>query len=119
MKKILTVLLTAILASARVASGAEIRDLAWDESNIKELRAFNKAAVLRFENETIPAWAKMDKSEFHFYEYHWYPAGDGKYELAISSQTGPDLSVLTIYRQDAPGKIRSHGLHPENSAEMR
>jgi hypothetical protein len=107
MKKVLTVFLTAIVASASLAAGAEIRDLAWDESNIKTLRAFNKAAVLRFENEINPAWAEQSESDFHSYEYHWYPAGGGKYELAISSQTGPDLAVLTIYRQDAPGKIRS------------
>lgn len=107
MRKVLTVLLMAIVASASVAAGAEIRDLAWNESNIKTLRAFDKAAVLRFENETSPAWAKQTESDFHSYEYHWYPAGDGKYELATSSQTGPDLAVLTIYWQDAPGKIRS------------
>jgi hypothetical protein len=62
MKKILAVLLTTILACASVASGAEIRDLAWNESNIKTLRAFNKAAVLRFENETSPVSVATDKT---------------------------------------------------------
>src|ERR1700676_3379859 len=76
MKKKLIILLTTMLAFASAASGAQIDNLAWNESNI--------------------SW-----------DYHWYPAGDGKYELAIGSASGPDVASLKIYWQDARGKFRS------------
>jgi hypothetical protein len=103
MKKILTIFLTAMLAFASVASSAEkIDELAWNEPNIKRLRAFDKTAVLRFYLEEAGPDVKPG-----IYWFHWYPAGDGKYELAIYYASGSDISYLTVYWQDAPGKIRS------------
>jgi hypothetical protein len=106
MKRVLIVLLTTILAFASIVFAAgKIGDIAWNESNIKTLRSFDKAAVLRVVQ-------RIDDSDFSLsyygeFEFDWYPAGDGKYELAVSSSTGPDISHLDIYWRDAPGKFRS------------
>jgi len=106
MKKVLIVLLTTILAFASIVFAAgKVGDIAWNESNIKTLRSFDKAAVLRVVQ-------RIDDSDFSLsdygeFEFDWYPAGDGKYELAVSSSTGPDISHLDIYWRDAPGKFRS------------
>jgi len=106
MKRVLIVLLTTILAFASIVFAAgKIGDIAWNESNIKTLRSFDKAAVLRVVQ-------RIDDSDFSLsyygeFEFDWYPAGDGKYELAVSTSTGPDISHLDIYWRDAPGKFRS------------
>lgn len=108
MKTALTILLTTILAFATVAfSGQKIQDIPWDEANIKRLRAVDKPEVLSFFNEDLSPGERYSESDFDFFEHHWYPAGGGKYELAITSQSGPDIGYLTFYWQDAPGKIRS------------
>ena len=49
---------------------------------------------------------EWNESNIHW-DDAWYPAGDGKYELAVHSGSGPDIAYLTIYWQDAPGKIGS------------
>jgi len=41
--------------------------------------------------------------------YDWYPAGDGKYELAIGYASGPDVGNYTVFWLDAPGKVKSQG----------
>ena len=106
MGKTSVVLLATILAFASVAFSAQkIEDIAWDESHIKQLRTANKAAVLRLVQKTDES--DFSLSDYGEFEFDWYPAGDGKYELAVSSSTGPDISYLDIYWQDAPGRIRS------------
>jgi hypothetical protein len=106
MGKTSVVLLATILAFASVAFSAQkIEDIPWDESHIKQLRAAGKAAVLRFVQKTDDS--DFSLSDYGEFEFDWYPAGDGKYELAVSSSTGPDISYLDIYWRDAPGKIRS------------
>jgi hypothetical protein len=108
MKKILIILLATMLAFASVASSAEIDSLAWNQSNIKKIRAMGKHAVFRFFLRQADPDNEMEWTESNiFWGYHWYPAGDGKYELAIGGASGPDISFLTIYWQDAPGQFRS------------
>ena len=109
MKKMLIVLLTTMLAFASVASSAQnIEDISWDESHIKQLRAAGKHAVFRFFDHQKDPENDMEWNESSIsWDYAWYPAGGGKYELAMHSQSGPDIGYLTIYWQDAPGKIRS------------
>ena len=106
MGKTSVVLLATILAFASVAFSAQkIEDIPWDESHIKQLRAAGKAAVLRLVQKTDES--DFSLSDYGEFEFDWYPAGDGKYELAVSSSTGPDISYLDIYWRDAPGRIRS------------
>ena len=106
MGKASVVLLATILAFASVAFSAQkIEDIPWDESHIKQLRAAGKAAVLRLVQETDES--DFSPSDYGEFEFDWYPAGDRKYELAVSSSTGPDISYLDIYWRDAPGRIRS------------
>jgi hypothetical protein len=101
------VLLAMILAFATVASSVQkIEDIPWDESHIKQLRAFHKAAVLHFDLQQEDQEDLLSASDFSAFDFHWYQAGDGKYELAIDSQTGPDIAHLDIYWKDAPGKFR-------------
>ncbi len=108
MRKGLVVLLAMILAFGGVASSAQkIEDIPWDEAHIKQLRAASKHAMFRFfarqedpDNELL--WDEPSTS----WDSAWYPAGAGKYELAVHSQSGPDIGYLTFYWQDAPGKIR-------------
>jgi len=103
------VLLAIILASASVASSAQkIEDIPWDESHIKQLRAAGKHAMFRFFNRQMDPENEMEWNDSSIgWDYAWYPAGAGKYELAMHSQSGPDIGYLTIYWQDAPGKITS------------
>jgi len=117
MKKILIVLLMTMLAFASAASSAEIDSLPWNESNIKTLRAMGKHAVFRFliRQEDPDNEMEWTESNIHW-DYHWYPAGDGKYELAIGYASGPDIGNFTIYWQDAPRKIRSQGFSDSGQA---
>lgn len=108
MKKTFIILLITMLAFASAASSAEIDTLAWNESNIKTLRALGKHAVFRFFIRQADSVNEMEWNESNLLlNYDWYPAGDGKYELAIGSASGPDIGYLTIYWQDEPRKIRS------------
>jgi len=109
MKKISIVLLTTILAFASAASGAEIDYLAWNESNIKTLRALDKAVVFRFVTGGDPEEGVSSLSDLD--NFNWYPAGDGRYELAVGWSSGPEIATLTIYWQDAPRKVRSQDFH--------
>jgi len=117
MRKMPIMLLTAIFAFARVASSAEkIGDLAWNESNIKTLRAADNETVFRFSCEIDPECGDLTLSSVDYFEFHWYPAGDKKYELAIDSQNGPEVSWLEIYWQDAPRKFSSQTFEIEGDA---
>ena len=108
MKKILIILLATMLAFASVASSAEIDSLVWNQSNIKQLRAMGKHAVFRFliRQEDPDNEMEWTESKIHW-GYNWYPAGDGKYELAIGYASGPDVGNYTVFWLDAPGKVRS------------
>jgi hypothetical protein len=92
-KKISTIFLTAMLAFARVAmSSQKIEDIPWDESHIKQLRAAGKHAVFRFWDHQAEPDNDLEWNESSIsWDYAWYPAGDGKYELAMHSQSGPDI----------------------------
>ena len=110
MKKTLIVLLTTMLAFASAAFSAEIDSLAWNQSNIKKLRAMGKHAVFRFLIRQEDPDNEMEWTESDIvWGYDWYPAGDGKFELAIGYASGPDVGNYTVYWLDAPGKVRSQG----------
>jgi hypothetical protein len=109
MKTALTILLTTILAFATVAFSAQkIEDIPWDESHIKQLRSAGKHALFRFFDRQEDPDNEMEWNEPDIgWDHAWYPAGGGKYQLAVHYQSGPDIGYLTFYWQDAPGKIRS------------
>ena len=48
-------------------------------------------------------WELSDLSDLA--SFNWYPAGDGKYELAVIFSTGPEIATLTIYWREAPRGI--------------
>src|SRR5580704_794047 len=102
-------LLATILAFVSIASGAQkIEDIPLDQSHIKQLRAASKHAMFRFFDKQQDPDNDMEWNVSSIsWDYAWYPAGAGKYELAIHSQSGPDVGFLTVYWQDAPGKIKS------------
>jgi hypothetical protein len=109
MRKASVVLLAMTLAFASVAASAQkIEDISWDEAHIKQLRAAGKDDVFHFLVRQDDPNNSMDWDEPGMqWDDAWYPAGDGKYELAVHSGSGPDIAYLTIYWQDAPGKIGS------------
>ena len=97
-----------MLAFAGSAFSAEIDTLPWNESNIKTLRALGKHAVFRFFIRQADPDNEMEWNESNLLlNYDWYSAGNGKYELAVGSASGPDVGGLTIYWQDAPRRFRS------------
>jgi hypothetical protein len=55
-------------------------------------------------------------SSVDYFDFHWHPAGNKKYELAIDSQNGPEVSWLDIYWQDAPRKFRSQTFEIDGDA---
>jgi hypothetical protein len=106
MRNIVFVLLAMIFGFANNAFAAEIADLAWNEANIKTLRAIDKAAYYRFYSRQEDPNNEMEWSEDNLgLDYDWYPAGNGTYELTINSQSGPDVAFLDIYWRDREGKI--------------
>jgi hypothetical protein len=109
MKKVVIALLATMLAfSSAALSAQKIEDIPWDESHIKQLRAAGKHAMFRFLDRQMDPENDMEWNESSLsWDYAWYAAGGGKYELAMHSQSGPDVAYFTIYWQDAPGKIRS------------
>src|SRR5216683_7882217 len=91
------------LVSAVLAAG--VADIPWSESNIATLRSFDKAAIFEFVTggDHDPGF-----TEKNIWEFGWYDlAGDGKYELALTQNTGPCCVALILYWQDAPRKVRS------------
>ena len=100
MKKILIVLLMTMLAVASAAYSAQkIKDIPWDQSHIKQLRAAGKHSMFRFFIRQEDPDNEMEWNESSLYwDYKWYPAGGGKYELAIHYQfrSGHRLSDLLL-----------------------
>jgi len=97
MRKSWAVLLVMILALASVTSSAQkIEDIPWDESHIKTLRALGKLAAFRFFIRQEDPDNEMEFTESSLgFGFDWYPSGDRKYELAINSQSGPDIAHWT------------------------
>ncbi len=112
MKKPLIMAVALVLGLTGVGFGAEIGDLAWDESNIKTLRAVDKAAVAHFMSrfggsEGTPDAVKPSE----ILEFEWVDlAGDGRYELVVTGSSGPNYAGLVIYWQESPDKFRSQFL---------
>jgi len=120
MKKILVSFLIAMFAVASVAFSAEIDNLPWNQSNIKTLRALPKDAVFQFFIRQYDPDNEMEWTEENIeWDSEWYPAGEGKYQLAVNHQSGPDIGYVTIYWQDAPGKFRSQSFDGAGSAGMQ
>jgi len=107
MKKILIPGVAIILLLAGIASSAELSEdpiakLAWDAANIDKLRAFDKAAIIRF--------AGLNRTD-QVYDFGWFDLkGDGRYELAVTYSSGPHNVWLDIYWQAAPGKMKNEDL---------
>jgi hypothetical protein len=111
MQRVAVFLLAMMLGLAGAASSAQkIEDIPWDQAHIKQLRALGKHAVFRFLIRQVDPDNEMESTESSLvWGYNWYPAGDGKYELAIGYAFGPDVSNFTVFWWDGPGKIRSQG----------
>jgi hypothetical protein len=109
MQRVAVFLLATMLWFAGAASSAQkIEDIPWDQAHIKQLRAAGKHAMFRFFLRQTDPDNEMESTESSLsWDYKWYPAGSGKYELVMHSQSGPDIGYLTIFWQDAPGKIKS------------
>ena len=118
MKKVLIVVLTGMFAFASAALSAQkIEDIPWDASHIKQLRSLGKHAVFRFLIRQTDPNNEMEWTESSLvWGYNWYPAGDGKYELAIGYASGPDIGYLTVFWWDGPGKIRSQDFDSSGNA---
>src|SRR5258708_27255743 len=106
MKKVMIVLLATMLAFSRAALSAQkIEDIPWDESHIKQLRAAGKHAMFRFFLHQKDPDNEMEWTEASIsWDYAWYPIGDGKYELAVDYQSGPDIGFNTFYWRGSPGE---------------
>jgi hypothetical protein len=111
MQRVAVFLLAMMLGFAGAASSAQkIEDIPWDQAHIKQLRAASKHAVFRFLIRQTDPENEIEATESSLvWGYNWYPAGDGKYELAIGYAYGPDISYYTVFWWDGPGKIRSQG----------
>jgi hypothetical protein len=109
MTKLVTLVLAAI-ASATVPAAvlcADIGKISWTESNVETLRAFDKAAIVRFVNSLGGADTDILVPAYTIREFSWIDlAGDGRYALALFELPGTCCSGLVIYQQDASGKIR-------------
>ena len=86
------------------ATSNEIANRPWNAANLDALRAMDKAAIVKFFN-TVEGpggdWDGQDMGGFAWIDL----AGDGKYELLVTQFTRC-CGYLTIYWQDAPGKMR-------------
>jgi hypothetical protein len=104
---VLAVIVAAILPAA--AFCADIGKIPWTEANVETLRAFDKAAIVRFINAL--GGADTDTPLFPantIEEFSWIDlAGDGRYALVLIELPGSCCSDLIIYQQDASGHINS------------
>ncbi len=112
MKKIAIVFLIVIFGSASVAE-ADIAKVPWDEAHIKTLRAADKSEVVQFFLKQTDPEELFTESDLPVFDFKWYPAGDGKYELVLGYSYGPDISSTTVFWQDQPGKFHSQGFSAE------
>jgi len=112
MKKILMAGL-GMLALVSAASGAEIADTAWNQSNIETLRSFGKADVAKFLNSGLVEWIGSahdgdNTTTNDIQEFTWADlSGDHQYQLVmvLSSFSGNAANSLAIYRRNSSGKI--------------
>ena len=105
MKKSLPIAAILLCALVGAAFAAGITEIPWNESNIGTLRSFEKAAIFEF---VTGGDHDSGFTEKNIWEFGWYDlAGDGRYELALTQNTGPCCVALILYWQDAPGKVRS------------
>jgi len=101
------------LGFVSLALAAEIADIAWNESNIERLRAFDKAAVARLVADVTgnisghwpPEVKPRDVGEFTWADL----AGDGHYELVTTLDVNGRafFNALMIYSRDSSGKVNS------------
>lgn len=110
-KLILALLTVATISTTAVA--IQIDQIAWNESHVETLRSFDKAAIFQFvtAGDHDPGF-----SEKNIWEFGWYDlAGEGKYELALTQWSRPCCISLTLYRQDAIGKVSSQSFDGASS----
>jgi len=87
--------------------GSGIGSLAWNQANLQTLRSFDKAAIVKFIDESsgmegrLGALTPQEVGEFEWVDL----AGDGKYELALTASSGPCCMALGIYTQTRAGKL--------------
>ncbi len=105
MKRTLIVTLAMLLSFSSSAVATDIADLAWNESNIETLRQFSKDAIVRFISEVPGIDANVATNHIFYFAFADL-VGDGKYELIVTNSPGPCCTNLTIYWQDAPGRVR-------------
>ena len=108
-----------MLALASAAFGAEIADIAWDQSNLETLHSFDAAAVARFLNSGLverpflgrpdeengePARVTADEAA----EFTWANlSGNNHYQLVVVFPPLGSAGVnnMSIYSRDSSGKI--------------
>ena len=89
------------------AAGSEIANSSWNQSNLARLRALDKDAVAGFLNQWSGNMVEPLVAS-GIQEFEWTDlASDGRYELLVVTATGSCCVDLTIYSQDAAGKVTS------------
>jgi hypothetical protein len=122
MKKILIAGL-GMLALVSAAFGAEIADIAWNQSNIETLRSFGKADVARFLNSGLvarigSAGDSDDTTPDDIQEFTWADlSGNHQDQLVMvlsSFFSSNAANALAIYRRDSSGKISEQWIEGMN-----
>src|SRR5258708_159841 len=93
---LLAVIVIAVVPAA--ARSPDIFKIPWTGSNVETLRAFDKAAIVRFVNALGGADTDILVPASTIYEFSWIDlAGDGRYALALFETPGTCCSDLVIY----------------------
>ncbi len=122
-----------MLALASAAFGAEIADIAWDQSNLETLHSFDKAAVARFLNSGLvqrPFTGRVNPDNDEEFDivragdvegFSWANlSGNNQYQLVVVFQPlgSSGANSMAIYNRDSSGKIseqeiQGHGIQLE------
>ncbi len=92
------------------ASAAEIAHMRWDEANVSTLRSLDRDSIQKFVNSPeandVGDPALNGFSPVNVLQFEWADfAGSGKYALVVVWNTGPHGEAISIYQQNAVGKI--------------
>ncbi|MGD0074978.1 MAG: hypothetical protein ABSD31_11640 [Candidatus Binataceae bacterium] len=112
-----------MLALASGAFGAEIADIAWDQSNLETLRSFDKAAVARFLNSGdlspgLPQRWNGDEPDilrdFDIADFTWAKLfGNSRYQLVVVFEPlgSSVVNTIAIYDRVSSGNISEQSIN--------
>lgn len=105
------VLIACLCRAQGVATAAEIAHMSWTEANISALRLLDQDSIQKFVNspeahKTYEYPALNVILPVNVLQFEWADfAGNGKYALVVVWNTGRIGEAISIYRQNAIGKI--------------